>query len=184
MCGRYFVEYDEKYEMFMVIKKQLEKAGIAAKSGDIRPSEAAAVISGTNRVELMRWGTKFGGKLLINARAEGLSERSMFRDYGRCIIAASGFYEWSRNKEQFSYRGKASPLYLAGVYTDKAEERPLFSGIEGIVEKRFVILTEAAKEPILSVHHRMPLILPPEGCKAWLSGQDIRYFMGNTPVLA
>ena len=64
------------------------------RTGDIRPSQSAAVIRGKEEnlmTECMAWGfPRFDGKgLLINARAESALERKTFRDsiqHRRCII--------------------------------------------------------------------------------------------------
>ncbi len=60
----------------------------------------------------------------FNARAETLAERPMFRGafkYRRCIIPASGFYEWTGAKRAktphyFTSRD-GRPLALAGITT-------------------------------------------------------------------
>jgi len=54
----------------------------------------------------MRWGfvpkwykTPTDGPLLINARAETIAEKPAFREAcreRRCIVPASGFYEWEK----------------------------------------------------------------------------------------
>ena len=55
--------------------------------------------------ELLQWGFPGfdKGKLLINARAEGVKDRPTFADsyaQRRCVLPAAGFYEWDKKKEK------------------------------------------------------------------------------------
>jgi len=77
------------------------------------------VISGETgrRLTQMRWGflphwykTPSDGPLLINARSETLAEKPAFRAAcreRRCLIPATGFYEWTKDAE-----GKRLPWYI------------------------------------------------------------------------
>ena len=70
------------------------------------------------RLEPMRWGflphwykTPTDGPLLINARAETVAEKPAFRAAcreRRCLIAATGFYEWTKDAE-----GKRLPWFIS-----------------------------------------------------------------------
>src|SRR5690349_10416720 len=77
---------------------------------NIAPTQPVATVfeaRGRRRMRLMRWGLvpawvkeprKFS--LLINARAEELAEKPSFKNafrYRRCLIPASGFYEWRKD---------------------------------------------------------------------------------------
>jgi putative SOS response-associated peptidase YedK len=74
---------------------------------NIAPTQPIAVVRqehGARRFALVRWGLvppfvedprKFS--LLINARSEGLMAKNAFKNamrYRRCLVPASGFYEW------------------------------------------------------------------------------------------
>jgi len=76
---------------------------------NIAPTQLAPVVTnrkGTNRMEQFRWGsvpfwarnTSIGNRM-INARAETLVTKPSFNDLfknRRCLVLASGFYEWRR----------------------------------------------------------------------------------------
>lgn len=170
MCGRFFLDDETAREIQKLVRKideQLKKAKLV---GDVHPTEFAAVIEAENRelrATAKRWGFPgFGNqKVLINARAETVMEKRLFREnvqYRRIAIPAAGFYEWNHAKEKATFtaseteRGKARILYLVGFY----------GSFEG--EDRFIILTTGANESMKDVHHRMPLILTQDEVKAWL----------------
>ena len=114
--------------------------------------------------ELLQWGFPGfdKGKLLINARAESVKDRTTFADsYAerRCVLPAAGFYEWDKKKEKVIFTVPESKiLYLAGIYRPYGEE------------KRFVVLTREANASMAPVHDRMPLILSRAEVWPWVNG--------------
>ena len=112
--------------------------------------------------EEMTWGFPQYQKsgLLINARAETVLERKMFRDsvlHRRCIIPAKQFYEWDSDKNKAAFLRENQPiLYMAGFYNCFLDE------------DRFVIITTQANESVSPVHHRMPLILDGNELEDWV----------------
>ena len=168
MCGRFFVEYDEDQEIFLAIKKIMGKQhpDFELKSGDVFPSQIFPVITGKNEVLPLKWGIPFRKKAIINARSESLS--LLFSDCRRCLIPASGFYEWSKNKERHFYTNEKGILYMAGLFKN---------------EESFVILTREAIRPIAEIHDRMPVLVQSDECKAWLGGENARYFFQKTPEI-
>ncbi len=125
------------------------------------------------QLTMMRWGyepawlARAGrGKPQINARAETLLERPMFRGAltgRRCLIPADGFYEWATPPEG----GKKRPLHIrlsggrpfafAGIFTRAADG-----------ELTCAILTCDPNALMAQIHHRMPCILRPEHEELWL----------------
>ena len=103
-------------------------------------------------------------KLIINARAEGIEKKPTFAESvltRRCVLPASGFYEWDRSKEKVTFTLTDEPvIYLAGIY------RPYGP------ENRFVIITREANESMLPVHDRMPLMIRPRDVRDWLHDAD------------
>ena len=141
MCGTFYVDDETAREIEKAIRMADERANgkyINGKSvngkfptGDIRPSDYAAVLSSANNhmiASVKRWG--FPGfdssKLIINARSESVLERKMFRESvlkRRLIIPATGFYEWNPHKEKVTFspfkssESTSTPiLFLAGFY--------------------------------------------------------------------
>ncbi len=131
---------------------------------------------GTPVVREMRWGlipkwTKSGQSpkvTPINARAETLGEKPMFRSlvkYRRCIVPANGFYEWRGVKGDkqpyFIHPADGQLMLFAGLY-DEAR------GIEDQPLESYAIITTGANRPMSRLHDRMPVILDVEDVSAWL----------------
>ena len=54
----------------------------------------------------MKWGYQLPGTLVINARAETVAEKPLFRDSvrsRRCLIPSTGFYEWDGQKRKYLF---------------------------------------------------------------------------------
>ena len=135
-------------------------------------------------LDLLKWGlvpswskdTSFASNT-INARAETLSEKPSFRDAfkkRRCIIPASGFYEWQ--KKGLGGRGAKQPFYFY------LKEKDVF-GFAGLWEEWLdkdsgelletcTIITTAANAVLEPIHERMPVILKPEDYEQWLDPQE------------
>lgn len=163
MCGRYFVDDGMERE----IKNAFQSIDISkfqAKAGDVRPADLAFILTGTKEICLtqMRWGfrKKDQKDLLINARVETVKEKSMFNEsmrYNRCVIPASGFYEWNRIGEKASFRlPHRKVLFMAGIW-QKVED-----------ENQFTILTTVPNASVAPVHDRMPLVLERSEVPQWL----------------
>ncbi len=158
MCGRYYADDDTEREVIRLTKDQK----VRMKKGDIHPSEEATVLSlkgADAAAENMIWGFPGfeGHSLLINARAETVTDRRAFREsvlYRRCVIPARGFYEWSPQKEKYQFEDEKKVLFMAGCFDE---------------EKRFVIITTAANNSVLPVHERMPLLLSEEEIFLWMT---------------
>jgi putative SOS response-associated peptidase YedK len=105
----------------------------------------------------------------INARAETLLERPMFRSSvarHRCLIPADGFYEWqalpgsSRKQPYYMQLLDAELFALAGIYTETQ------SGDERT--RNCAIITTSPNVLMAPIHNRMPVILSREAEAAWL----------------
>jgi len=107
--------------------------------------------------------------LLINARAEGIEEKASFRNAfrrRRCLVPASGFYEW-----QARGRGAKQPFYIAppdGGLIAFAGLWETYAGRDGSEIDTGAIVTKAASESLAPIHSRMPVMLPPERFADWL----------------
>lgn len=168
MCGRYYIEIDEKELQEIceeVQKNQQENARqlIIKFSGEIFPTDMVPVQTGINQYQAMKWGfSGFDGRPVINARSETALEKAMFKKpmlERRCLIPASGYYEWRKcPKTKYQFYLPGSPIYLAGCYRQE-KDNPLGS---------FVILTRQAASSIEEIHQRMPVIIPREHIGFWL----------------
>lgn len=147
---------------------------------NIAPTEPVAAIrqpaGGARACDLLSWGLvppwstdpRVGAKM-FNARSETVSEKPSFRESfarRRCLVPVSGFYEWRR-------RGNASePHYFTGAHDRLLGLAGLWERWEypgGEVLESCSILTTAANRLMRRVHHRMPVIVPPEAHDRWLT---------------
>lgn len=170
---------------------------------NIAPSQKVLSVikaSTGNRAGYMKWGLvpswakdpKIGSKLM-NARSETVSEKPSFKDsflQKRCLIPASGFYEWiledgSAKKQplQFTLKDK-KPFAFAGIWSRWKGD------INGQPEERITcsILTKASNSSMGKYHHRMPVMLEPDVGERWLdssAGKDklLLILQENNPEL-
>jgi putative SOS response-associated peptidase YedK len=177
MCGRFVRKGDKDLleERFGV-----DAGGILlAPEYNIAPSEDCPVVTveGDRRViGLMRWGlvpawaedVKIGYRM-INARGETVAGKQSFKTLlkkSRCLVPASGFYEWKKRAGGgktpyfFGLKGGA-PFAFAGLWTvwRAGKEDELRS---------FTIITTSANEIMAPVHDRMPVILHEKDEARWL----------------
>ena len=157
MCGRYqfsLQQYDDLAQILADAQRrsrQLSELNFAmadpittpahGAAADIAPTNIAPVmIASGNRVvgEFQKWGIpNFQGKLVINARAETVTEKPMFRRSiaaQRCVVPASAYYEWDAGKRKYCFTLPDQPLFFAGIYD-------VVNGMNC-----FVILTTAPKQ--------------------------------------
>ena len=173
MCGRYYIEIDEReiQEIIDKIKKTINDSyeQLTFKmSGEIFPTDNVPVITGHDDCQIMKWGfTNFNGNPLINARSETAFEKPTFRKAmleQRCLIPASGFYEWKKEgskKVKYEFSTPGSTMFFAGCWRHQS--------VDNI--NRFVILTRSAVDGVEDIHDRMPVIIPQRSIERWL-GDD------------
>ena len=171
MCGRYaFDDSKEIFEARKIIEKLADNInGCRVKTGDVYPSETAAVLAQTPdgyQAEAMAWGYPMSGskRYIINARCETVHEKPMFAGSlkeSRCLLPCTGFYEWQTldaHKKKYLIRPAGMQFfYLAGLYRKYREGW------------RFVILTAPANRHMKDIHERMPLIVPKDSAGVWFA---------------
>ncbi len=185
MCGRY-AYYKEHPELRAQAAKEIDEHGsrlpprpLFTQRWNIAPTQRAPVLrldgDGTRSVDLLRWGLVPGwakdlgiGARAINARSEEAAGKPMFRSAWksrRCVVPASGFYEWTTTKPKRAWYFRPADdegLAFAGLWeswTDKAT---------GEVVETYTVLTRAPYDVVRPVHDRSPLILPADRWTAWL----------------
>ena len=122
----------------------------------------------------MKWGlipswakdASIGNKL-TNARGETVAEKPSFRSAfkaRRCIIPASGFYEWKAEsgiKQPWYISLKSgNPMAFAGIWE-------AWNDVETCC-----IITTTPNSLMEKIHDRMPVILPSDKWTTWLSPQE------------
>ena len=135
---------------------------------NVAPSQKTNVIArdGLNTEAIIAaWGLQTAGNgkaMLINARMETVSEKPTFSDafvHSRCIVVASGWYEWS---------GPKTPWYIQLCDGGVMAMAGLLFRLGA--RSQFVILTSAADRELQKIHHRQPLVLGAGDEKDWLNG--------------
>jgi len=175
MCGRYTLTKPRK-SIESHFQAQVPKGGHRERY-NIAPTQTLPVVVASNderKMEAMRWGlvpswTKDlkTQSPLINARAETIQEKPSFRSSfktKRCLVPADGFYEWVKKDSgkvpYWIHLADEELFAFAGIWAEwgKDDER-LHS---------FSIITTEANSALRSLHHRMPVILDPDGYGPWL----------------
>jgi putative SOS response-associated peptidase YedK len=106
----------------------------------------------------------------FNARSEDIASKPMFRSAfksTRCLIPATGFFEWSGPKEArlpwFISAKDGKPLTFAGLHETWRDRAT------GEEVKSCTIITCAANDFMAKIHTRMPVILEENDWKPWLA---------------
>ena len=177
MCGRYsntltWAEVVAYYRLLFDTPMNLRPRYNIAPTQDV-----LTIVPGEDgrRAAMMRWGlVPFWVKEIprattVNARAEGIAEKPMWRDpfrQRRCVVVADGFYEWtgkaSDRQPYYITRADGQPMSFAGIW-DRNTALDTVSCA--------VVVTEANK-PMRSYHDRMPVLLEADDIDRWLSVPD------------
>ena len=185
MCGRFVIarERDELVEFFDVDVDNLQSF---QKSYNVAPTQTVPIVverelDGVPSRELhsARWGLlpsfakDLSGQPLINARIESALEKPSFRDATlakRCVIPASGYYEWRQDekKQPFFIHPPEGMLAFAGIYwwwrdPSKDQSDP----------NRWLLtcstFTKDSAPELSHIHDRNPVMLSPDSLSAWLA---------------
>lgn len=176
MCGRYVLKAPEDIsERFQLRQLNIHLDPVYNAAPTMNLPVVVENASGDREAQLMKWGlvprwSKPGSKAVapINARAETLREKPMFRNLitrKRCIVPANGFYEWKEidgRKQPYYVSLPDEPMFgLAGLYDE-------FDGDNGVTSS-YTIITTSPNALMSSLHNRMPVILPVRDEEEWLS---------------
>jgi putative SOS response-associated peptidase YedK len=108
------------------------------------------------------------GYKMINARAESITEKPVFRasfQRKRCLIPADSFYEWKKigtDKQPMRILRKDEGIFsMAGLYDT-------WTAPDGQKVSTCTIITTTPNELMADIHDRMPVILKLEDEKIWL----------------
>ena len=173
VCGRYNFTAEDSEEIRNIIREVQNNLDVPIKTGEIYPTNAVPVLLPDCPIAML-WGFPHfkGSGVIINARAETVTDKRMFRESVmtcRCVIPSTGFYEWKRDgnaKTKYLFRmPEQAELYMAGFYNR-------FNDKDGEEKGRFVILTTAANESMQDIHDRMPVILRPDERDVWMHDGD------------
>lgn len=184
MCGRFVIarERDDLAELFEIENLEVSTSIV---SFNIAPTQAVPIvvereIDGMPSRELhpARWGLvpsfakDLSGPPLFNARIETALEKPSFKEatlLKRCVIPASGYFEWSKtDKTPLYIHPPEGMLGFAGIYwwwrdPQKAQSDP----------SRWVLtcsmLTKDSAPSLAEIHDRNPVMLSPDSLAAWMA---------------
>ncbi len=182
MCGRFaFAPKVDSIENDIEIINRDETIKI---SYNLSPGMKISTIDKSRSIKNLYWGLIpywskdiSIGRKLYNARSETAHEKPSFKKAftNRCLIPATGFYEWKKSKNRkspyFVQPIDMSIFYLAGIY-DKAE-------IDGHVIKSVTILTTEPNYLIKKIHNRMPVIIEKKNLEFWLDADNSAIINSN-----
>jgi putative SOS response-associated peptidase YedK len=152
-------------------------------SYNIAPSSRIVTVTADaqdhRHLKLMKWGLipswakdPLIGNKLANARGETVAEKPSFRTAfrtRRCIIPASGFYEWKteggKKNPWFISLKSGEPLAMAGIWETWRSEA-------GESIETCCIITTDGNELMQPIHDRMPVILDGNQWREWLSPKE------------
>src|SRR3954454_4109503 len=180
MCGRYLITTAP--EAMRRLFRYREQPNFPARY-NVAPTQPIAIVrlhEGERQFALLRWGLipawvkdPKAFALLINARAESVNDKPAFCNAmkrRRCLLPADGFYEWKpagNAKRPYLARPVAGgPVAFAGLWET-------WIGPNGEELETAVIVTTEANAEMAAVHHRAPVIVPPEQFDFWLDGRNV-----------
>ncbi|PWG59205.1 SOS response-associated peptidase [Bifidobacterium catulorum] len=178
MCRRFALDldWDAVAERFAVDEDDIDATSLPAPTYGVTPKRTIAVIAqgkdgrrhlaGAYWSLIPRWsGTSDLPYPTYNARVESAASKPTFAESTRamrCIIPASGYYEWHGAKPFYFHADDDVPLHMAGLYswwrTSAASPWMLTAAI----------ITCPAVDGPSSVHNRMPMLVAPTEGNAWL----------------
>ena len=174
MCGRFLMTHPDE-AMARLFNAVPDNDLPEVPRDNICPTQSVAVVTTGRRLRAMRWGfvpewykTPTDGPLIINARADTIADKPAFRAAvraRRCIVPASGFYEWSAGADGARLpwlitRSDGAPMAFAAIW--QAWER------DGQHLTTCAMVTTEAELGLAAIHHREPVILEPEDWPLWL----------------
>lgn len=177
MCGRFaqVVKHNQLKKLIdeLDIKNRDEQIEINYNVAPTQPVAAVISKKAERFLTFFRWGlipswskdptTQFS---MINVRAETILEKPTFKNgllRRRCLIPATGFYEWRKSDKQpfFIRKQDNDLLYLAGI-------TEYWNGADGSFIQSCAIITTAPNEVMQPIHERMPVILTTDVIESWL----------------
>ncbi len=185
MCGRYNILPDERaWANAAVHLGQVVSHALSASPAryNIAPTQLVPiVISGDGGEPVVRearwgfiphyWNQPKMPTWTTNARSETAGTSNMWRSAyrnARCLIPASGWYEW------LSVQGnRAKPEKYPHLIRLNSGEQIMFAGLwswhEGLGVASCAILTAGAQQDLAEIHERTPIVLEPSAWREWIN---------------
>ncbi|MFZ9781698.1 MAG: SOS response-associated peptidase [Bacilli bacterium] len=176
MCGRFGLHFDWQHTSRLLwdhFQVEMDEAAYPLPQFNIAPTQQVMVLIHDGekyRIGLARWGLPLGNgtsQVVSNARSESIFEKSMFRSLikqRRCLVIASGFYEWQRDVKPsrvYWFHPQQQPLLIfAGLYqmVQNPEGKKVFT----------TLMTTQANALMAPIHDRLPVMLNPDQWRHWV----------------
>lgn len=175
MCGRFSLDTFPKSIIDFLEVGNIDFNPLA----QVYPTNQVDVVfrhGSRNEIASMTWGWErsFSKRPLINARSQEAWDKKTWSKAlreRRCIIPASGFFEWDENQP----KGKRDRYRVNPIYEDGFAFGGLYEINSETGEMAMAILTTSPNKKMSKIHHRMPVILDKEEFKNWLVENDRSY---------
>ncbi len=189
MCGRYCIT--SAPEAIRRLFRYPEQPNFPPRY-NVAPTQPVPIVrwlNGERHFALVRWGLlpawvkdPKAFALVVNARGESVNDKPAFRNAmkrRRCLFPADGFYEWKeeggRKRAFFAHPAAPGPIAFAGLWET-------WTGPNGEEMETAAIVTTEANPTLATVHHRAPVIVPPERFDLWLDSDRVDQTMAATLI--
>ena len=196
MCGRYAQTADMRELM-----EQFEVTGTSPEASlplnwNIAPTNPIYIVRANDRtgkdtqsqraLSTVSWGligpwltdfqeARASQSRAINARSESIHEKPTFRNAfrsTRCLIPASGYYEWATALGKYSPK---QPFYISARDGNQLPIAGIWSSWtapNGEVIETASIITQEAQGELATIHSRMPVFMPHDRWDMWLNPRN------------
>jgi putative SOS response-associated peptidase YedK len=175
MCGRYLITTAP--EAMRRLFRYPEQPNFPARY-NVAPTQPIPIVrltEGERHFALVRWGLipawvkdPKAFSLILQARSDSVIDKPSFRNAmkrRRCLIPADGFYEWNEDstpRRPYVVRPRdGGPVAFAGLWE-------CWMGPNGEELETAAIITTDANRALHPIHHRMPVVVPPDAFDFWL----------------
>jgi putative SOS response-associated peptidase YedK len=175
MCGRYLITTAP--EAMRRLFRYPEQPNFPARY-NVAPTQPIPIVrltEGERHFALVRWGLipawvkdPRAFSLILQARSDSVIDKPSFRNAmkrRRCLIPADGFYEWNEDstpRRPYVVRPRdGGPVAFAGLWE-------CWMGPNGEELETAAIITTDANRALHPIHHRMPVVVPPDAFDFWL----------------
>ena len=170
MCGRYVLSDQAVLDNYWA-ELTLKYGGDLLKTlkfGEIFPHTFNVVLDKEASPSIMKWEYNVFNRQVINTRIESIRDKSFYRNASRCLIPATGFYEWDKEKNRYLIHDNDALFFMAGIYQ---QENDQFN---------YSVITRPASQT-LYIHERAPVIMNREEAREYLKKMDIDAMIRNDP---
>jgi putative SOS response-associated peptidase YedK len=180
VCGRYtIIDLSRFTDLFPWIR---HPESPQTPRYNVAPSQQipAIINSPEPKIDFVEWGflpswtgaSEKPPRPMINARAETLGSKRMFKDAlrkRRCLLPADGFYEWktrpSGERVPVYFRLKSGrPFAFAGLWDNSRRD--------GLPLTTCTMITTGPNKLVEPIHDRMPVILMEEDYQKWIDSAE------------